>query len=220
MYNSIIRVMIVEDDAPIRERMAAALGDDDGLDLVGMAATLADARLLCARLRPMVLITDLMLPDGSGIDLIREVRANDPAAEIMVVSALGNDQSVLEAVEAGAGGYILKDATSLDLSNAVRELVAGHSPISSSIARTIVRRVQRSAAGTAAPAAPKLTAREMDILWGIAKGYTYNDLADALGISRNTVPTHIKNIYRKLEVKSRSEAVFVAIDRNMIKIGN
>ena len=168
----------------------------------------------------MVLITDLMLPDGSGIDLIREVRANDPAAEIMVVSALGNDQSVLEAVEAGAGGYILKDATSLDLSNAVRELVAGHSPISSSIARTIVRRVQRSAAGTAAPAAPKLTAREMDILWGIAKGYTYNDLADALGISRNTVPTHIKNIYRKLEVKSRSEAVFVAIDRNMIKIGN
>jgi DNA-binding NarL/FixJ family response regulator len=220
MYNSIIRVMLVEDDAPIRERMAAALGDDDGLDLVGMAATLADARLLCARLRPMVLITDLMLPDGSGIDLIREVRANDPAAEIMVVSALGNDQSVLEAVEAGAGGYILKDATSLDLSNAVRELVAGHSPISSSIARTIVRRVQRSAAGTAAPAAPKLTAREMDILWGIAKGYTYNDLADALGISRNTVPTHIKNIYRKLEVKSRSEAVFVAIDRNMIKIGN
>jgi DNA-binding NarL/FixJ family response regulator len=220
MYNSIIRVMLVEDDAPIRERMAAALGDDDGLDLVGMAATLADARLLCARLRPMVLITDLMLPDGSGIDLIREVRANDPAAEIMVVSALGNDQSVLEAVEAGAGGYILKDATSLDLSNAVRELVAGHSPISSSIARTIVRRVQRSAAGTAAPAAPKLTAREMDILWGIAKGYTCNDLADALGISRNTVPTHIKNIYRKLEVKSRSEAVFVAIDRNMIKIGN
>jgi DNA-binding NarL/FixJ family response regulator len=220
MYNSIILVMLVEDDAPIRERMAAALGDDDGLDLVGMAATLADARLLCARLRPMVLITDLMLPDGSGIDLIREVRANDPAAEIMVVSALGNDQSVLEAVEAGAGGYILKDATSLDLSNAVRELVAGHSPISSSIARTIVRRVQRSAAGTAAPAAPKLTAREMDILWGIAKGYTYNDLADALGISRNTVPTHIKNIYRKLEVKSRSEAVFVAIDRNMIKIGN
>jgi DNA-binding NarL/FixJ family response regulator len=210
MYNSIIRVMLVEDDAPIRERMAAALGDDDGLDLVGMAATLADARLLCARLRPMVLITDLMLPDGSGIDLIREVRANDPAAEIMVVSALGNDQSVLEAVEAGAGGYILKDATSLDLSNAVRELVAGHSPISSSIARTIVRRVQPSAAGTAAPAAPKLTAREMDILWGIAKGYTYNDLADALGISRNTVPTHIKNIYRKLEVKSRSEAVFVA----------
>jgi DNA-binding NarL/FixJ family response regulator len=220
MYNSIILVMLVEDDAPIRERMAAALGDDDGLDLVGMAATLADARLLCARLRPMVLITDLMLPDGSGIDLNREVRANDPAAEIMVVSALGNDQSVLEAVEAGAGGYILKDATSLDLSNAVRELVAGHSPISSSIARTIVRRVQRSAAGTAAPAAPKLTAREMDILWGIAKGYTYNDLADALGISRNTVPTHIKNIYRKLEVKSRSEAVFVAIDRNMIKIGN
>jgi DNA-binding NarL/FixJ family response regulator len=211
--------MLVEDEAPICERMAAVLDGDDGLDLIGVAATLADARLLCARLRPAVLITDLMLPDGSGIDLIREVRANDPAAEIMVVSALGNDQSVLEAIEAGAGGYILKDAAPLDLSNSVRDLVAGHSPISSSIARTIVRRVQRNAPATPAADA-KLTSREMDILWGIAKGYTYNDIADLLAMSRNTVPTHIKNIYRKLEVKSRSEAVFVAIDRNMIKIGS
>ena len=111
-----------------------------------------------------------------------------PAAEIMVVSALGNDQSVLEAIEAGAGGYILKDAAPLDLSNSVRDLVAGHSPISSSIARTIVRRVQRSAPAVPAEANAKLTSREMDILWGIAKGYTYNDIADLLGMSRNTCP--------------------------------
>ncbi|HYD32505.1 MAG TPA: response regulator transcription factor, partial [Azospirillaceae bacterium] len=156
-------------------------------------------------------------------DLIRETRQLYPAMEIMVVSVLGDERSVLAAIEAGAAGYILKDSAPVDLVGSVLDLVAGRSPISTSIARTIVRRVQgKPAAPLTAPppTLPALTERETDILWGIAKGFTYGDIAERLGISRNTVLTHIKNIYRKLEVNSRGEAVFTAINHKIINIGD
>lgn len=216
-----IRVMLVEDDAPIRERMAAILGTADPLELVAVAATLEEARTLCAQQVPAVLVTDLKLPDGSGLDLIRENRRLYPAMEIMVVSVLGDERSVLAAIEAGAAGYILKDSRSVDLVGSVLDLVAGLSPISTSIARTIVRRVQGKPTPTDPPTPlPALTERETDILWGIAKGFTYGDIAERLNISRNTVLTHIKNIYRKLEVNSRGEAVFTAINHKIINIGS
>lgn len=217
-----IRVMLVEDDAPIRERMAAILAAAEQLELVGAAADMDEARRLCAGELPAVLITDLRLPDGNGLDLIREVRATYPAMEIMVVSALGDERNVLAAVEAGAAGYILKDSASVDLVGAVLDLIAGRSPISTAIARTIIRRVQQTppAAVASASPPPTLTDRETDILWGIAKGFTYGEIAERLNISRNTVMTHIKNIYRKLEVNSRGEAVFAAISQNIINIGD
>lgn len=217
-----IRVLLVEDDAPIRARMAAILDGSEQLELVGAAADMEEGRRLCAATQPAVLITDLRLPDGSGLDLIRETRMAYPATEIMVVSALGDERNVLAAVEAGAAGYILKDSASVDLVGAVLDLMAGRSPISTSIARTIIRRVQEApgAASPSAPPPPVLTERETDILWGIAKGFTYGEIAQRLGISRNTVMTHIKNIYRKLEVNSRGEAVFAAISQNIINIGD
>ncbi|WP_448191401.1 response regulator [Azospirillum sp. sgz301742] len=214
-----IRVMLVEDDAPIRERMAAILGNAEPLELVAVAGNCADARTLRAAQLPAVLVTDIKLPDGSGLDLIRETRRLFPAMEIMVVSVLGDERSVLAAIEAGAAGYILKDSASVDLVGAVLDLVAGRSPISTSIARTIIRRVQAAPAAQDETPLPALTEREIDILWGIAKGFTYGDIAERLGISRNTVMTHIKNIYRKLEVNSRGEAVFTAIHRRIISMG-
>ncbi|MGQ9364914.1 response regulator [Azospirillum sp. ST 5-10] len=216
-----IRVLLVEDDAPIRNRMAAILRGSDALDLVGVAATVTEARALCAAQVPGVLVTDLKLPDGSGVDLIRETRRLYPAMDIMVVSVLGDERSVLAAVEAGAAGYILKDTSPVDLVGSVLDLVAGQSPISTSIARTIVRRIQQAPPDTPAGESPlpALTERETDILWGIAKGLTYADIGEQLGISRNTVLTHIKNIYRKLEVNSRGEAVFTAINHKIINLG-
>jgi DNA-binding NarL/FixJ family response regulator len=228
-----ISVLLVEDDAPTRWRLHDALAAAQFE--VTSAATLAEARAALAtadRPAPRVLLTDLQLPDGHGTELIREVRHRFPETEIMVVSILGDEESVISAITVGATGYLLKDAVPTDIAATVRELCAGHSPISASIARFIVRRTQGQAQGTAGAAAQpqakaspppalntaKLTPREIDILWGIAKGFSYADIADHLGLSRQTVPGHIKSIYRKLEVNTRGEAVFEALQQGLIRL--
>ncbi|MBF5093883.1 response regulator transcription factor [Azospirillum sp. INR13] len=216
----VISVILVEDDAPTRDFLAASLAAGDGIALQASVGTLMEARTALERCRPSVLVTDLKLPDGHGSDLIREVRQSLPETEIMVISVLGDELSVMQAVRAGASGYILKDARPIDLIAAVHDLTNGRSPISASIARHIIRQTQAGPPAKTEEAPPPLTPREMDILWGIAKGFTYNDIAARLGISRQTVPSHIKNIYRKLEVNSRSEAVYTAVERRIIKLSD
>ncbi|KAA0573259.1 response regulator transcription factor [Azospirillum sp. Sh1] len=216
----VISVVLVEDDAPTRDFLAASLAAGEGIRLQASVGTLAEARAALEIGRPGVLVTDLKLPDGHGSDLIREVRQRMPETEIMVISVLGDEPSVMQAVRAGASGYILKDARPIDLIAAIHDLTNGRSPISASIARHIIRQTQTAPPALAEEAPPALTPREMDILWGIAKGFTYNDIAARLGISRQTVPSHIKNIYRKLEVNSRSEAVYTAVERRIIKLSD
>jgi DNA-binding NarL/FixJ family response regulator len=213
-----ITVLLVEDDAPTSWRLQDALAKA-GFEVTA-AATLAEARAGLTQGGPTVLLTDLQLPDGHGVDLIRETRQRFPDTEIMVISILGDEESVISAITVGATGYLLKDAFPTDIAATVRELVAGHSPISASIARFIVRRTQSSPERSPEPQlnTAKLTPREIDILWGIAKGFSYAEIADHLGLSRQTVPGHIKNIYRKLEVHTRGEAVFEAVQQGLIKL--
>jgi DNA-binding NarL/FixJ family response regulator len=213
-----ITILLVEDDPPTLWRLQDALVKA-GFD-VAAAATLGEARASLAARVPRVLLTDLQLPDGHGIDLIREVRQRHPDTEVMVISALGDEETVISAITVGATGYILKDAFPSDIAATVRDLVAGHSPISASIARFIVRRTQTQAEpprGVEIDTA-RLTPREIDILWGIAKGFSYAEIATNLGMSRQTVPGHIKSIYRKLEVHTRGEAVFEAVQQGLIKL--
>jgi DNA-binding NarL/FixJ family response regulator len=138
----------------------------------------------------------------------------------MVISILGDEESVISAITVGATGYLLKDAFPTDIATTVHELVAGHSPISASIARFIVRRTQATPEPPPGPQlnTAKLTPREIDILWGIAKGFSYAEIAGHLGMSRQTVPGHIKSIYRKLEVHTRGEAVFEALQQGLIRL--
>ncbi|WP_035669854.1 response regulator [Bradyrhizobium liaoningense] len=215
-----ITILLVEDDAPTCWRLQDALVKA-GYE-VRSAGTLAEARQALSVGAPRV--TDLRLPDGHGVELIRETRQRLPDTEIMVISALGDEESVISAITVGATGYLLKDAFPTDIATTVRDLVAGHSPISASIARFIVRRTQGAAQNSAEPPpgpalnTARLTPREIDILWGIAKGFSYAEIASHLGLSRQTVPGHIKNIYRKLEVHTRSEAVFEAVQQGLIKL--
>src|SRR4051812_24707704 len=213
-----ITVVLVEDDAPTLWRLQDAL-TKAGYQ-VRAAGTLTEARACLAQGAPRVLLTDLQLPDGHGSELIRETRRRFPDTEIMVISILGDEESVISAIAVGATGYLLKDAFPTDIAATVHELVAGHSPISASIARFIVRRTQMQAepAERATLNTARLTPREIDILWGIAKGFSYAEIAGHLGISKQTVPGHIKNIYRKLEVHTRSEAVFEAVQQGLIKL--
>lgn len=213
-----ISILLVEDDPPTNWRLKDAL-EKAGFD-VEAAMTLAEARASLQKRKPRVLLTDLQLPDGHGVELIRETRARLPDTEIMVISILGDEESVISAITVGATGYILKDAFPTDIAATVRELVAGHSPISASIARFIVRRTQSTAEPPPGPQlnTTKLTPREIDILWGIAKGFSYAEIASHLGMSKQTVPGHIKSIYRKLEVHTRGEAVFEALQQGLIKL--
>ncbi len=213
-----VTILLVEDDAPTRWRLQDALAKA-GFD-VDAAATLTEARASLAKRVPRVLLTDLQLPDGHGNDLIRETRQRHPDTEIMVISILGDEESVISAITVGATGYLLKDAFPTDIATTVRDLVAGHSPISASIARFIVRRTQASVEPPPGPPlnTARLTPREIDILWGIAKGFSYAEIASHLGLSRQTVPGHIKSIYRKLEVHTRGEAVFEALQQGLIKL--
>lgn len=214
------RIVLTEDDEPVRERLAALLRGWEGGELIAACATYAESLAAIETHRLDLLITDLKLPDGNGVDAIRTLRRKQPTAEAMVISVLADETTVLDAIAAGASGYLLKDADSIDLVEAITDLMAGRSPISSRIARVLVQRLGAHPREDHPPAAARgaLTAREMDILWGIAKGFTYAEIAERLGVSRQTVPVHIRNIYRKLEASNRSEAVFEATRLGLIRL--
>jgi len=216
------RVLLIEDDPVTRDRVAGLVRAADGLEL---AAALGDLRSTFAWLAghepPRVALVDLQLPDGSGIDVIRQLRRLSPQTESMVISVFGDEAHVVAAIEAGATGYLLKDAGADEIGPAIHRLIAGESPISSAIARHLLRRFQPPPspppAGAAAAAdAPHLTPREREVLQLIAKGLAYQRIAETLGMSPHTVTTHIKQIYRKLEVNSRGEAVFEALQLGLL----
>jgi DNA-binding NarL/FixJ family response regulator len=203
-------VLLLEDDPLTHERLAGIVRAGPGLVLAGACHDLKSALAwLAAHEPPRVLLVDLQLPDGSGIDLIRAARRSAPQAEAMVISVFGDEAHVVAAIEAGATGYLLKDASADEITQAIERLLAGEAPISSAIARHLLRRF-RSMPAAAEPLASPLTQREGEVLQLIAKGLSYQRIADTLGMSPHTVTTHIKQIYRKLAVNSRGEAVFEA----------
>lgn len=178
--------------------LVKSLETQPNLSGVAQCASFAEGASAIASRKAHVLITDLQLPDGHGFDLMRLARKQIPE---MVISVLGDEKSVVTGFSAGAAGFLLKDTQAQNIVKNLHEPLASRSPISTSVARFIIRVVQQFAGPGIA--ASILTDRETDILWGIAKGYTYKDVAERLGISANTVPTHIKNIYPKLKVNSR-----------------
>ena len=211
------RVLLIEDDEPVCQRLARILEGWEQGRLIAACGMLSEAKRVIDREPIDLLITDLRLPDGNGIEAIQRLKAISPDAEAMVISVLADERTVLDAIEAGAAGYLHKDAYAIDLLKAVKDLLAGHSPISSRIARLLVRRLAGQETTDRPPDAPSdLTAREMDILNHIARGLTFEEIANLLEISRHTVPVHIRNIYRKLSVNNRSQAVYEARERGIL----
>jgi DNA-binding NarL/FixJ family response regulator len=168
------------------------------------------------------MMIDLGLPDGSGIDLIRSVSQKKPDVDIMVVTVFGDEQHVVSSIEAGATGYILKDSTPADVISCIRLLRAGGSPVSPVVARSVLRAI-RNRMGPSTPTrvtnpeSNPLSARETEILQLLAKGMSFNEIGEILGISPHTVTAHIKKIYRKLAVHSRGEAVYEATQMGLLK---
>ena len=207
-----IRVAVLEDDAVLRGRYLELIGAAGDLQLLWAAGNIAEARRALAENVPDVLLVDIGLPDGSGVDVISEVKYRHPTCEMMVVSIFGDEDNVVAAIEAGASGYLLKDSLAEYFLETIRELNAGGSPISPSVARILLNRARtpRAGDGPGPGDGMDLGVREAQILGLVAKGFNFGEIGRLLGISANTVKTHIYRIYHKLSVHSRSEAVFEA----------
>ncbi len=209
-------LLIVEDEARTRARLAAVIAAQPQYVLLGAVATLAEARDALTGGAPQVLLLDLGLPDGSGIELIAETRRLASPPEVLVISVMGDESSVLNAIQAGAGGYLLKDSDDAAIVAAIEQLLQGGAPLSPSIAVHLMRRLQTPLAAGPGRAAVELSVRELELLRLIAKGLTYEEVAQLTGLRYNTIASYAKELYRKLQVHSRSEAVFEAMQLGLV----
>ena len=213
-----IRVAIVEDDPVLREHLVSIVRGAGDFTLSGAAASFAEGVAViegdCD-----VLLVDLALPDGSGLNLIRMARANARAGlKIMVISVFGDVQNVVQAIEAGADGYLLKGGDARDTERAIRDVIAGGAPISPGVAGHILARVRAGATAANPPPSGPLTDKETQVLSDLARGFSYKEVAQRQRISHHTVADHVKAIYRKLSVNSRSQAVFEAMQSGLIDL--
>ena len=212
----VTQVLIVEDEPELRLRFSQAVSATETFKLLGAVATGAAALSVLEREAPDVMLLDLGLPDIDGVEIIRHVSRHRPQCEVLVVTMLEDDQHVLPSIEAGATGYLLKDASVERIIAAIHELCAGGSPISPSIARRVLAsfRIGPGKAGTVPDpldvVQSPLSERETEILRMVAKGLSFDAIGEVLSISPHTVVTHVKKIYRKLAVHSRGEAVYEA----------
>lgn len=227
------RVLVVEDDPDMRDFFAASVSGCPELALAASLATVAEATawLDGPDNTVDVLLTDLGLPDGSGLQVIRHAKRLHPLCEPLVISMFGDEDNVLASIEAGALGYIHKDCTPDDIARTILDMRAGGSPISPMIARRVLSKYrfqQENTASTGAgPNTPStvatgrqaadapvsrrlLSPREQEVLALIARGFSYVEVARLQGLTVHTVRTHIKNLYAKLSVHSKTEAVFEA----------
>jgi DNA-binding NarL/FixJ family response regulator len=205
-------VLIVEDDPQLRTRFADAVREAGDLRLVGVADDLPDGLRLLERTEPDVLLVDIGLPSGSGIELIRRAEQRLPQCNSMVVTVFADDRLVIECIEAGATGYLLKDSREVDIVQQIRLLCEGGSPISPAIARRLLMHFCAEHCANTPAAAPVVTlsCQERLVLSMSAKGYNYEEIAGLMSLSHHTVETYVKRIYRKLQVHSKTEAVYEA----------
>lgn len=220
--NTPVNVLILEDNPAVGARFTKIVEEWPLAVPIKHCLLLQDAFDVIRSARVDLLIADIHLPDGSGIDAIRLLRREQPKANAVVISALSGRELVIDALKAGADGYILKDDPNIEVMAALESIIAGHSPISATIARQLIETMfndEDQTPNTHQELEPKplekdktpqsrLTPRETQVLNAIAKGLSSREIATAFEISEQTVPVHIRNIYRKLEVKSRTEATY------------
>jgi DNA-binding NarL/FixJ family response regulator len=200
-----ISVSIVEDDPPVRASLARLIDSSSGCHCVSRHGSAEKALQEIPGIKPDVVLMDINLPGINGVECVRRLKPLLPATQIIMLTVYQNTENIFDALAAGATGYLLKQTTPDELLAAIQEVHAGGSPMSSHIARKIVLSFQRTPSSS--PEAQSLTPREVEVLDLLAKGFLYKEIAEKTKTTYATVHTHIRHIYEKLHVRSRTEAV-------------
>ena len=217
-------IYLIEDDNTVRDFVLRTLQLRADWTLVGSAASYRQAQAEAADAAANVYLVDLGLPDGRGEDLLRSLAKTNPGSELLVFTVFGDETRLIDAIEAGATGYVLKGCTGEELIHAIEQILEGGAPISSLLARMLLKKLRSvqdslppvKADALAADGGVLLSERETDVLKLVAQGYVNKEIARKLDISGHTVGSHIKNLYRKLAVNTRVQVVRAAQERGLV----
>jgi DNA-binding NarL/FixJ family response regulator len=204
-----IRILLVDDHPVVRHGLRGMLDAEPDLSVVGEASSGTAGVAAARELTPDIVLMDLRMPDGDGVQATGQILAALPAARVVVLTTYETDRDILRAIEAGASGYLLKDASPADLADAVRAAARGETVLAPSVASTLIRQVR-------APAPPALSAREAQVLRLVAQGRTNADIGKELFISEATVKTHLLRVFNKLDVADRTAAVTTAMSHGLL----
>jgi DNA-binding NarL/FixJ family response regulator len=204
-----IRILLVDDHPVVRHGLRGMLDAEADLSVVGEASSGDEGVTRAAELMPDIVLMDLRMPGGDGVEATGRILARLPRTRVMVLTTYESDRDILRAIEAGACGYLLKDASPAQLAEAVRAAARGETVLAPSVASTLVRQMR-------SPAPPALSARETEVLRLVARGLTNADIARQLYIAEATVKTHLLRIFNKLDVADRTAAVTTAMSHDLI----
>lgn len=203
-----IRILLADDHPSLRAGLATILNAEPGFSVVAEAGSGSETIRKAATSSPDVLVVDIRMPDGDGIQTIKELMKINPKVKTLILTTYDNEEDVFNGLEAGARGYILKDTTREEIIEAVRKVHAGERFLPSAIAARLADRIIR----------PSLTPRELDVLRLVSRGRSNKEMAAAMFISDETVKSHMKSLFQKLGVHDRAEAVGIALQRGLLRI--
>lgn len=209
-----IRVVLADDHSVVRKGVREFLEEEPDIEVIGEASDGQQAVDLAVQLQPDVIVMDIKMPLLSGVDATRRIRSTAPGVRVLALTAFDDDPYVFGLLEAGASGYVLKTAESAELVRAIRAVAAGQSALDPAIAPRLIARVAQPT-----PGGETLTERELEVLRLAARGLTNKQIGHDLDISDRTVQNHLANMYAKLGVASRTEAVTAALQRGLFRLG-
>jgi DNA-binding NarL/FixJ family response regulator len=213
-----IRILVADDHEVVREGTRRMLEREPDLDVVGEAGNGAEAVHLAAELRPDIVVLDVRMPDLNGIEATRQIKATDPHVRVLVFTAHNDDRYVFPLLDAGANGYVLKTTGQRDLVKAIRDVYRGQTALHPAVASRVVERLTHKGRFKGEGMVEALTEREMEVLEAVAQGWSNKEVSEALNISPHTVQVHLSNIFGKLGVKTRTEAVLYAIRQGWVGV--
>ena len=213
-----IRVVVVDDHALIRSGLKAIFERGSDIQIVGEAADGESAVRVVKRLRPDVVLMDLMMPGMSGAEATRQIVGGGLGARVLVLTSFASQEDVFPAMKAGASGVVLKDSDPRELMHAIRQVHRGQPALHPGIARNVLRELNRPAVHTTA--ASRLTSRELDVLRLVAQGLSNHEIAQELVLGETTVRTHVSNILDKLQLESRTQAALYALHEGLASLGD